>query len=143
MNNVEEKTGRGIVIIDNNLVTIKRTKVKDKKEKIYYTIPGGHVEENENYEETIIREIFEELGISVKVNEEFLHIYNEDLNREEAFYNCEYISGNIGTGTGPEWGEYHEEYGKYDIELININDISEYNILPIEVKNKLIKEYSN
>ncbi len=142
----KEKTGRAIIVVNENnikkIVTIKRTKFKEGNiEKIYYTIPGGHVENGETYEQATIREVEEELGITVNLTKEFLYLNNEDLNRDEKFFLCEILNGNIGTGTGPEWTNVDiEKYGKYEICLIELNEINNYNLLPIELKKKLIEK---
>lgn len=142
-----EMASRGIIesFKDNEkyIVSIKRTKYRNgKEEKIYYTIPGGHVENNETFEETLIREIKEELNINVKIEEEFLHLYNEDLNKDEKFYICSIVSGNISKGNGPEWlNENVEKYGKYEIEFINVKEINKYNLLPFKIKEMLIYRY--
>ncbi len=139
-------TSRAIIFLDKNydkIISIKRTKYKDnKKNKIYYTFPGGHVEDGESFEETLKREIFEELGIDVNIEGEFAHIFNNDLNRDEMFYICTYKSGKIGSGTGPEWSNPDvTKYGKYEIKLVDINKINELNFLPIYIKNKLMENY--
>lgn len=137
------KTGRAIIFIDDKIISIKRTKIIDKIEKIYYTLPGGHVENNETFEEATIREVYEELGINVEIINQFAHIYNNDLNRDEKFFICKLKSGTVGTGTGPEWNEYNVLYGKYEIIFIDVNKIKEYNLLPIEIKDMLIRKYCN
>ncbi len=139
------KIGRGIIIIKedekNQLITIKRVKKIDNETKIYYTFPGGHVEEGETCSEATIREIEEELGIKVEIKSLLCKINNTELNRYEEFFECEYLSGNIGSGTGEEWQEYKEEYGSYEIVKIDIKDLSKYNLLPIDVKKIIIKKY--
>jgi 8-oxo-dGTP pyrophosphatase MutT (NUDIX family) len=141
------KTGRAIIEIEKNskkcIISIKRTKIRDGKEYIYYTLPGGHVENEESFEETTIREVNEELGIDIRIDEEFAHVFNKDLNKDEKFFICTYLKGTIGTGTGPEFTNYNLElYGKYDIEYIEVIKISEYNLLPIYIKNMLIEKYN-
>lgn len=142
------KTARAIIFVDENktnFISIKRTKYKDGVEnKIYYTFPGGHLEGSETYEQAVIREVYEELGLKVSIIEEFTSIYNEDLNRDETFFICEILEGEIGTGQGPEWTNVnYEKYGKYEIEQININKMDAYNILPIEIKKKIENDYKN
>lgn len=138
------KTGRAILLIDNKIVTIKRTKYKDEKIiKEYYTFPGGHVEDNESFESATIRELKEELGIDTIIDKEYIYINNKDLDRDEKFFLCSYLSGKFGTGDGPEFTDInYEKYGKYEISLLEKDKIKDYNLLPIEVKEKLIKDIS-
>ena len=102
-----EKTGRAIIFVPNTnnekFYSIKRTKIKNGNKNIYYTIPGGHLEDKESYEEATLREIKEELGIDIKIKEELISLFNEDLKRQETFFIADYISGEIGTGDGEEW----------------------------------------
>lgn len=139
------KTGRAIILIDDKIVTIKRTKYKDKSiVKEYYTFPGGHVEDGESFEIATIRELKEELGIDTIIDKEYIHIYNKDLNRNEKFFICSYVSGEFGTGNGPEFTDTnYEKYGKYEIVLLEKNKIKNYNLLPIEVKELLIEDIKN
>lgn len=138
-----KKTGRAVIIIDGNLITIKRTKYKDGKVvKEYYTLPGGHLEENENFEEATIRELEEELGVKTKITKEIFSYYNEDLKQEEKFFECEIISGILGTGTGEEWQDHdREKYGDFELVNIKLEEIENYNLLPIEMKKIITKLY--
>ncbi len=138
MQNVE-KTGRAIILINNKLVSMKRTKIIDNEEYIYYTIPGGHVEQGETFEDATVREIEEELGIKIKIKKEALSMYNEDLNRYEKFFICDYVSGEIGSGIGEEWSWDTNLYGKCEIYYIDLCDLDNYNLLPLEIKEIIAK----
>lgn len=137
-----KQTARAIIKENNEYVFIRREKfLNGKSKKVYYTTVGGHVEDNETFEETCIREIYEELGLTVEIESLLLELYNSDLDKYEKFYNVKIIEGVLGTGTGPEFTNIDvEKYGKYEIVKINKNDICNYNILPIEIKNILINE---
>ena len=129
-----EITARGIIFTNENkdkIISIKRTKyVGGKVSKVYYTFPGGHVEGNETCVETLIREVEEELSIKVKNIEEFEHIYNEELKRDELFYTCVYSSGVLSKGNGPEWQNPDcNKYGDYEIVVIDVADVEKYNFL--------------
>ena len=139
----EKKTSRAIIIIDDKLVSIKRTKYLETGEYVYYTFPGGHVEAGESFEMTVIREVKEELGIDVKIDELFASIYNEDLKQPEKFYICSYVSGTIGTGDGPEFTNVDlKKYGKYEIVYIDKKDINKYNLLPENIKTALYEKFN-
>lgn len=143
------KTARAIIeTIYNNkksIVTIKRQKFKDGNIiKEYYTLPGGHIEDNETFEEAVKREVLEELNVNIAVKEKLVALYNEDLNRDEEFFICELSNKTdvIDKGNGPEWTNIDiEKYGTYEIVYINVNNIKSYNLLPLEVKELLIKKY--
>lgn len=143
----KEKTARAIIeSLYNNekcIVTIKRQKFKDgKKVKEYYTLPGGHVENDESFEETLKREILEELNVNITIKEKLVSLYNEDLNRDEEFFICEIGNEIIEKGNGPEWTNPDiEKYGSYEIVYINVKNIEDYNILPPQVKELLIQRY--
>ena len=58
---------RGIIKNDDGIILIHRIKKNSDVEiRDYYVVPGGKMELNESEEETVKREIFEELGIYVK-----------------------------------------------------------------------------
>lgn len=141
------KTGRAIIFNKNmdSLICIKRTKYDEKGNiiKEYYTLPGGHLEKNENFEEATVREVYEELGINVEIINEFFSFYNKDLDQEEKFFVCKHISGLVGSGTGEEWQTIdYVKYGRYEIVNIRIDELFKYNLLPIEVKEKILKIYN-
>lgn len=143
------KTARAVIEAyyknEKCIVTIKRQKYKEGKMiKEYYTLPGGHVENDESFEETVKREVLEELNIHVTIKEKLLSLYNEDLNRDEEFFICTLIDEKevIEKGNGPEWTNPDiEKYGLYEITYINVKEIKDYNILPPQVKELLIQKY--
>ncbi len=132
-------TARAIININNSYLFIKRTNKPNSNYKEFYAFPGGHVEENETIEETCIREIKEEIGIDVKIAKEFYINKNEDMNTTEYYYLVDYVSGKIGSGTGPEFTNRDEErYGKYEVVLIDKDKLESYEILPKNIKAMLI-----
>jgi mutator protein MutT len=60
-----------------------------------WEFPGGKREANETFEQCLVREIREELGIEISVGklfEEITHAYAEKTVRLK-FFNCEFLSG--------------------------------------------------
>jgi 8-oxo-dGTP pyrophosphatase MutT (NUDIX family) len=139
-----KKTARAIIFNNcNELILIKRRKYKNNDiVKEYYVFPGGHLDENESFKDAVIREIKEELGISVKIERELVHCYNEDLQQDEVFFECKYLNGVIGTGDGEEWTNPDiYKYGSYEIVYVNINELHKINVLPSNIKEFVIQNY--
>lgn len=62
-----------------------------------WEFPGGKVEQNENYEQTVIREIKEELNISIQIKQQL----NPEIHHYPTFsitlipFICNYLAGEI------------------------------------------------
>lgn len=139
---MKRKRSGGILIIDNKILLMHRIREVNGKMEEYYVIPGGGVEENETYKEAAIREVKEEIGIDVKIlQEEPLFTVTRET-EEHYYYLVEYISGEIGTGTGPEFtNPDYVQKGSYSPELIDIKNIisGKINMVPVETKNDFIE----
>ena len=70
-----------------------RRKILDGREVTYYAIPGGHVEVDESSDETVVRELKEEMNIEIKVLSYLGNLIVD--NQEENYYHCEIIGGEI------------------------------------------------
>ena len=131
---------RGIILNGDELILIHRIRMENNKKVEYYVFPGGGVEEGENLVACITRELMEELGIQVNVIKTVYRIENEkDI---EYYLLCEYKSGEIGSGNGPEYSEERQrERGLYIPESIPICKIS---TLPIQkiVSDSLLRDIS-
>lgn len=131
---------RGIIKNDDGIILIHRIKKNSDVEiRDYYVVPGGKMELNESEEETVKREVFEELGIHVRVGTRLLEIYNDFDDSIQIFYECEYVNGILGTGTGPEFTNHDEYYGEYIIEIIKYENLEKINLVPEEIKVYLLE----
>ena len=131
---------RGIIKNDDGIILIHRIKKNSDVEiRDYYVVPGGKMELNESEEETVKREVFEELGIHVRVGTRLLEIYNDFDDSIQIFYECEYVNGILGTGTGPEFMNHDEYYGEYIIESIKYENLEKINLVPEEIKVYLLE----
>lgn len=60
-------SARAVIIQNGELLTMFRHREKDGKVKEYYVIPGGGREEGEKLEDTVKRELQEEMNVEIKV----------------------------------------------------------------------------
>lgn len=139
----------GLILIDGKFALMHRKNVKKKENSTqpygeYYVFAGGGFEEDDaSFEDGARREILEEFGINVKVNEELCNRTIEDKLEEHLFL-CDYISGEFGTGTGPEFSgnPKYAERGEFIPELVAKEDFKNLRVLPEEFKQKVIEKYS-
>lgn len=136
----------GIIFINGKIALMHRKDVLKRPEMPeYYTIPGGGLEEGETEEEGTKREIKEEFGIEVKIVKKLYEMKSTKFNQKELYYLCEYVSGKFGTGQGPEFSNdpKYKDSGKYIPELVEKENIKNINLLPPEIKEKIITDIEN
>lgn len=135
----------GIIPMENGFAFMHRVGVQNHPIGDYYTFPGGGQEENETLEDGTKREIKEELGIDVEVIKLLYQLEDKENQKDEYFFLCKYIGGEFGTGDGPEFSgdPRYAHRGKYIPEIIQKEDIEKIQLLPREVKDKLVKDIKN
>lgn len=138
-----KKATRLIIEEGDNLIFIKRIKKVSGSKKTFYVLPGGTLDENENWEQAGIREAKEELDVDVKIDDLLVEEYNEELDKQERFYFATILKGKVSNGTGEEFQNMSIDspYGLYEVVKISKKEIGAYNILPITIKDKLVATY--
>ncbi len=127
----------GILIEDNKLALIER----HRGERHYFSFPGGGVDKGETFEEAVIREIAEELGLHVQVLRRIADLrFNGEM---QYYFLVEKIGGEFGTGTGEEYREYDPNYGTYQPLWLPIVDLPNHNILPPKLAQLVIRSLAN
>ncbi len=129
---------RAIIIRQNKILLIKRVKPNET----YWVIPGGGIEKGETKEQALIREIKEELGLDIKPKELFLKRKSDKSGMEgitEYFFTADIVGGKLGSGKGPEYEPNSSYQGKYELEWVDIFDLSKIDLKPQEVKDLIIK----
>jgi len=128
-----------IIPYNGGLMLMQRIKGIGEEKREYYTIPGGGQEEGETIEQATIREVKEELGIDIEITKNVYVI--ENSNRTQYFYISKYISGEIGTGNGPEITNVdYNKYGEYNPKVIKKEMIKDINLVPLEIKEIILKD---
>lgn len=129
-----KETVRAIIIKDNKLLVFFRRKLKDGKQVTYYAIPGGHVEDGEGYEETVIRELKEEMNLDIEIVSYLGKI--EAYNQMEYYYSAKIVGGELRFG-GEEL-ERNNQDNYYEIRWIDVDEAFNSNITAVDFIKKVV-----
>lgn len=123
------------IIINNNKILLTQRGYGEYKDK--WEFPGGKIEENETKEETIIREIKEELDASIKV-EKF-------LTKVEYDYTSFYLNMNVFIASLTSSHLLFKEHESYKwIDISELNDLDALDLLPADrLIIPYLKDYLN
>ena len=128
---------RGIIIDEDEVYTIFRRRVKDNGDsKEYFVIPGGGLEKGETLEETLKRELKEELCIDIGTIG-YLGFDESDTSIAH-FFKCEIVNGIPFLG-GEELKRCSRK-NYYEVRKINIHSLNSIDILG---KDMIMKAYNN
>ena len=127
-------SSRAIIIKDDKVALIYR----EGKIGKYYVFPGGGQEIGETKEDCVIRECFEELGITVSVIKQLYEVKGDNVYQN--FYLCNWESGEFGTGDGEEYNEENKSE-LYEPIFVKISEIKDLNIISPEIKNQFLIDY--
>lgn len=121
----------GIIFNDDKLFICRRS--SNKSLSGYWEFPGGKVEEDETFEASLKRELHEELGMDVNVQNHFdtvIHEY-ENFTIELIAYRCEFIEASYKLTD-------HDKYKWIDLNTLLNYDLA---LADIPVAEKLVKLY--
>lgn len=89
-NNKITLTADCVIVFGDKLLMIKRA---IKPYKNHWVLPGGHVENGERVEETLKREVLEEVGINLDNEFEIIQVYSDpDRDPRGRTVSCAYFS---------------------------------------------------
>lgn len=136
------KRVRCIILKDNGIWVIKRERIENGEKRLYYVFPGGGIEKGETPVEAAKREALEELGAKIKIIKKiYEYEYNKQVN---ICFLCKHIGGIMGTGKGPEFNdEAYKNRGDYTITFLPISEASKVNLVPNEIRDKVINNFNN
>ena len=131
-------SARAIIFESDYFYALFRRKIKDNVVHEYYSIPGGGVEDDETLEETVKRELKEELSVDIE-----LLGYLGSLETKSCVFN--YYHAKIVKGIpilGGEEALRNSKENYYEISKINIKDLENIDILGKEyIMNAFYKNY--
>ena len=119
------------IIFKDNLVLICRRK-PEKSLGGYWEFPGGKVEDGESYEESLLRELIEELNLKVEIKEHFFDtVHHYDYAAIELIsFICE-TNGTVVESTDHDL-----------VEWVKVSDLLNWKLAPsdIPIAKELIRE---
>jgi len=138
-----KKATRLIIEDGNKLVFIKRRKKVNGGVKEFYVLPGGMLDQGEDFEMAGVREALEELSVKIEIEDFFTEDYVEELDKLERYYFAKVVSGQIKNGTGEEFQNQSIDspYGTFEVVKINKSEIGSYDILHVNIKDLLVATY--
>ena len=128
----------GILIHNNKILVVKMAK------NSFYCLPGGHVKMGENSEDALIREMKEETGYEVHINdlititENFFKRKDESKFHELGFYYS--VDLNSNEIINENMKQIEDEDVNLEFKWVNLSEFKEIEFRPIELKEKIIKE---
>lgn len=121
----------GLIIKDENVLLIKRIKIRNGKQNYHaerWDIPGGTVEVNENPRDAVVREIMEETNCKAVVDYIVVDTYQYDVSKDKEFLtlvytmkavDCSDIKLNEEEHTEYKWVSIHDLVnGKLDLDVL-------------------------
>lgn len=134
-------SARAIIIQNGELLTMFRHREKDGKVKEYYVIPGGGREEGEKLEDTVKRELQEEMNVEIKVLGYLGK--REDDETCANYFHCQIINGTPILG-----GEELDRMNKanfYEPRFVSISEIDSLDMngkefVKMAMKNKYVEQ---
>ena len=124
----------GIILVEENkLALIERHRAG----KHYFAFPGGGIDEGESPEQAAVREAEDELGIIVEIKQKVAEVLFKGNN--QYYFLAQKLSGEFGTGTGEEYGEYNPIHGTYHPLFMPLSDVPNSNVLPRELAELVVR----
>lgn len=137
------RTATKAIIIEDGKILLNKYKKRD----IWYTLPGGGQNHNEDLRSNLKRECLEEIGAKVQVNDIlFVREFIADRNNKEYFkpgfhqvniiFECTLLSKDFTTPTEPDPNQV-------GFEWVDIKSIDEYSLYPLSLRGYIKEHYLN
>ena len=138
-----KKAARLIIEEGDKIVFIKRRKKINGGIKEFFVLPGGMLDDGEDFEVAGVREAYEELNVKVQIEEFLTEDYVQELDKLERYYFAKVVSGKIKNGTGEEFQNQSIDspYGTFEVVKLNKKELGAYTILPVNSKDLLVSTY--
>lgn len=125
------------ILIQNNALALME---RHRKDRHYFTFPGGGVDAGETPEQAVVREAQEELGIEIKVIRLAAEVWFNG--NQQFFFLVEQTGGTFGTGAGEEFAsDLDPARGTYDPVWMPLEQAAVQNVLPKPVAALVVQSH--
>ena len=126
----------GIVIRDGKILLMHRINKGDE----YWSFPGGGQEDDEDPQDTAVREIQEETTVVVTADRLVYHI-TWDTGEDYFFYLCTYVSGEPHLSIESEEYQYAQHNEQvYEPMWVPLEEVATLRLYQLEVRDLLLED---
>ena len=124
-------SARAVIIENGKVLTMFRRRIKNGEVREYYVLPGGGQDAGETLEDTVKRELQEEMNVTIEVLGYLGQM--DDPNGASNFYHCKITSGTPHLG-GEELDKQSPE-NYYEPRFVSLDDLDKIDIIGTEFIN--------
>lgn len=128
---------RALIENQGNILFIKR----DRKGDVYYVLPGGGVEEDENPVNALQREIREELSVEGMIGRQVLEFFDtfQGVTTHILIFECVLPTTSVSLGKGPE-RERQSSKNAYEPAWVPVGNLSTIDIRPPQLGEWMLQQ---
>lgn len=126
-------SAKGLIIKDGEMAAIK---IRDAGEK-WYIMPGGGQEPEETLQETVCREVLEELGIAVRCGDLLFvveGVHGERFHRIDLVFSCEFLAD------VPD-AVLHGDTNQVGVDWLDISTLNLQPLYPSKLRRQIMNFY--
>lgn len=122
------KSARVLIIRNDKLLVFHRKRYSRKTGQWieYYSIPGGGIDKGESPEKAAVRELREEMGVTIELNNLVAHRLAP--NYEHFVYTARIAQGEPALQQDSEEAKVMHSKNQYHVEWVNIESLTEENL---------------
>lgn len=126
--NKRRKSGRAIIIRDGKMLAFLRKRYSRKTGEWieYYSIPGGGIDKGESPEAAVVRELYEEMGIRIKLGDLVAHRISAHF--EHHVFTAEIIEGEPHLMLDSEEAQIMHDNNQFIVRWVPVSELTKENL---------------